>query len=58
MVRKGQVAVALDTVHLELIDDLQPFFGNSRSEVIRNIVINWLKDEIGLEGLKKKKVVK
>ncbi len=58
MVRKGQVAVGLDAVHLELIDDLRPFYGNSRSEVIRNIIIDWLEAKYGLEGLKKKKVVK
>ncbi len=55
---KGRVMVGLDDVHLQLIDELQPFFGNSRPEVIRNLIIDWLKKEHGLEKLREKGAIK
>lgn len=55
---KGRVMVGLDDVHLQLIDELQPFFGNSRPEVIRNLIIDWLKKEYGLERLREKGAIK
>jgi hypothetical protein len=57
MSRKNQLTVHLDEVHLKLLDGLQPFFGNSRPEVVRNIVILWLKAEYGLKGLQEKGAV-
>ena len=58
MSRKDQLTVRLDSVHLKLIDDFIPFYGNSRPEVIRTIVIDWLQHSLGDEGLRKKKAIK
>jgi hypothetical protein len=44
--KKAEVRVFLDGVHLKLVDDLMPAFGNTRSEVIRTLVQVWLSDNI------------
>lgn len=33
----------LDKVHLDIIDGLIPFFGCTREEVIKFIIIDWMK---------------
>jgi len=58
MSEKDQLTIRLDPIHLELIDRLQPFFGNSRGEVIRAIVIDWLHKELGIDGLRSRKAVR
>jgi metal-responsive CopG/Arc/MetJ family transcriptional regulator len=55
---KDRVTVGLDEIHLQLIDELMPFFGNSRPEVIRNLIIDWLRKEYGLEKIREKKAIK
>ncbi len=42
---KNHVSIYLHDVHLELVDELIPFYGGSRAEVIRYIVINWLSEK-------------
>ena len=44
--KKAEVRVFLDGVHLKLIDDLMPVFGNTRSEVIRTLIQDWLSNNI------------
>lgn len=58
MAQKDRIMVRFDPVHLKLLDDLQPFFGNSRPEVIRTIVLAWLQAQHGIEGLRAKKAVR
>ncbi len=58
MARKAPLSVYLDEIHLELVDDLMPFYGNARAEVVRNIVIDWLKSNVGWEAIRKRKGVK
>ncbi|MDY6960104.1 MAG: hypothetical protein SVK08_13215 [Halobacteriota archaeon] len=53
MPRKNQISVRLDEVHLEIIDGLQPHFGNSRPEVIRNLIVDWITYNIGSENIEK-----
>ena len=55
---KDQLTLRLDKIHLKLIDELKPFYGNSRPEVIRSLVIDWFKKEYGLERLKEKGAIK
>ncbi len=41
-------------VHLKLIDDLMPTYGNTRSEVVRTLVHDWLNTNVRkLNELKK-----
>jgi len=40
--KKAEVRVFLDGVHLKIIDDLIPSHGNTRSEVIRTLIHDWL----------------
>lgn len=54
---KDQVCIRLDEVHLDIIDSLQPFYGNSRPEVIRNLVIRWVEQNIGGAHLEKLKEI-
>lgn len=35
--------LGLADVHLDMIDELIPFFGNTREEVIKHILVFWLK---------------
>ena len=55
---KTPCTVRLDNVHLALIDELMPFYGNSRPEVVRMIIIEWFKEEYGLDRLREKKAIK
>ena len=43
-----KIEIELETIHLELIDKLIPFYGNNREEVVRMITIDWLKEKYGL----------
>jgi len=58
MGKKEDLTIYLDPIHLRLIDDLMPFYGNSRPEVVRNIVLDWLKANMGWETIRKRKGVK
>lgn len=44
--RKAEVRVFLGGVQLKLVDDLIGVYGNTRSEVIRNLIQSWLDDNI------------
>lgn len=44
--KKAEVRVFLDGVHLKLIDDLIGVYGNTRSEVIRTLIQDWLSANI------------
>lgn len=44
--KKAEVRVFLGGVQLKLVDDLIGVYGNTRSEVIRNLVQAWLNDNI------------
>jgi hypothetical protein len=35
----------LDKVHLDIIDGLIPLLGQTREEVIKFIIIDWIKEE-------------
>jgi hypothetical protein len=54
---KDQICIRLDEIHLDIIDSLQPFYGNSRPEVIRNLVIRWIEQNIGSANLEKLKEI-
>lgn len=56
--RKDRLMIRLDPIHLELVDRLQPFFGNSRPEVLRTIVIQWLKDQYEMSGLREHRAIR
>lgn len=44
--KKAEVRVFLDGVHLKVIDDLMGVYGNTRSEVIRGVIQDWLSSNI------------
>jgi hypothetical protein len=56
--KKQGLTVYLDAIHLRLIDDLMTFYGNTRPEVVRNIVIEWLKSNRGWGEIRKRRGVK
>jgi len=61
MPQKQRIQILLDEVHLKLLEELQPYFGNSLSEVARSIILRWLEGNIGssnLEKLRQKGVIK
>jgi len=61
MTQKQRVQILLDEVHVKLLSELQPYFGNSLSEVSRNIILRWVEENIGsphLEKLREKGVIK
>lgn len=44
--KKAEVRVFLDGAHLKLVDDLIGVYGNTRSEVIRTLIQDWLSANI------------
>lgn len=44
--KKAEVRVFLGGVQLKIVDDLIGVYGNTRSEVIRNLIQSWLDDNI------------
>lgn len=58
MTVKSQVSVRLDAIHLRELQDLQPHFGNSKSEVARYLLIESLEHKHTLEGLREKKAIR
>lgn len=44
--KKAEVRVFLGGVQLKIVDDLIGVYGNTRSEVIRNLIQSWLNDNI------------
>lgn len=61
MAQKERIQIRLDETHVELLEDLQPYFGNSLSEVARNLILRWIENNIGsphLEKLREKGAVK
>ncbi len=44
--KKAEVRVFLGGVQLKVVDDLIGVYGNTRSEVIRNLIQSWLDDNI------------
>lgn len=44
--KKAEVRVFLDGVHLKLVDDFIGVYGNTRSEVIRTLIQDWLSANI------------
>jgi metal-responsive CopG/Arc/MetJ family transcriptional regulator len=55
MVEKKEVRVFLDGIYLNVIDDLIGSYGTNRSEVVRTMVHDWVKGELGFDGLMKYK---
>lgn len=58
MPTKEQVSVRLDAIHLKELQDLQPHYGNSNSEVARYLLVESLEQKHGLAGLREKKAIR
>ena len=50
--QKEVKSVRFDSIHLEILEDLTPFYGSNKGEVIRNIVMMWIHDNLGSETIK------
>jgi len=40
--KKAELRVFVDGIHLKVIDDLIGIYGNTRSEVVRTLIHEWL----------------
>ena len=58
MVTKTQVSVRLDELHLKLLEQLEPLYGNSKSEVARALVVEGIVNKHGLERLREKGAIR
>jgi hypothetical protein len=58
MATKEQVSVRLDSIHLKLLRDLEPMYGNSKSEVARYLLVESIEEKHGLERLREKKAIR
>jgi len=58
MTQKSQVSVRLAPAHLKELEDLQPHFGDTKSEVARYLLIEALEEKHTLEGLRHKKAIR
>lgn len=52
---ENNIETSFDEIHLKIIDSLQPFYGKTRSEVVRNLVIRWI--EQNTETIERIKIV-
>jgi hypothetical protein len=50
-----KVQVELNATQMKVLESLIPGFGNDVDEVARFIVINWLGQHIGFDGIKARK---
>ena len=55
---KTKLTVNLDPIHLDLLADLMPFYGNGPAEVARNVIVDWLRTNLGWDTIRKRKGVK
>ena len=58
MPTKEQVSVRLDSTCLKLLEDLEPVYGNSKSEVARFLLIEGLERKHGLDLMREKKAIR
>lgn len=58
MVTKHQVSIRLHPAILRELEDLQPHFGNSNSEVARRLLTEILEQKHGLERLRQKGAIR
>jgi len=55
---RGQFSLKIDSGHIKALEELEPGFGSNVSEIIRFIVIDWLKQNMGIEWMKEKGLIK
>ncbi len=48
-------SVRLDDIHWKLIEGLIPFYGTTKGEVVRNLVLMWLHDNLGSDTMEELK---
>jgi len=48
-------SVRLDDIHWMIVEGLTPFYGTTKGEVIRNIVLMWIHDNLGSNTMKELK---
>ncbi len=50
---KEKIVVEMDRIHAEMVEALIPFFGQDKSEVLRNVAIRWMEEHIGTDAFKR-----
>jgi hypothetical protein len=58
MASKDQLSVRLDPIHLKLLHDLEPLYGNSKGEVARYLLVEAIERKQGLDRLREKKAIR
>ena len=52
---ENNIETNFDEIHLKIIDSLHPFYGKTRSEVVKNLIIRWI--EQNTETIERIKIV-
>jgi hypothetical protein len=55
---KDQLTLRIDATHIRALESLIPGFGSNVSEVIRHIVVDWLKENLSIDWMKEKGLIK
>ena len=55
---KYQATLRMDEAHFSAIDALAPGLGSNRGEIIRFIVIDWMKQNLGIDWMREKGLLK
>lgn len=50
---KDEIVVKIGSPHTEILEALIPFFGQDKSEVLKNVAIRWMEEHIGSESTKR-----
>lgn len=58
MAIKDQISVRLSRTCLKLLEDLEPVYGDSKSEVARFLVVEGLERKHGLDLMREKKAIR
>ena len=52
--RKEKIPITFNNEQIKLIENYEGIMGNTKAEIIRNIVINWLLEKGGIKKDEKK----
>mgnify|MGYP001558881553 FL=1 len=52
--RKEKIPITFNDEQIKLIENYEGMMGNTKAEIIRNIVINWLIEKRGIKNEDKK----
>lgn len=57
MADKDKVIIEFNKMQLKLLDSMMPFYGSTREEVVKNIIMRWVEQNIGLDKMRELRLI-